>query len=233
MGLNKFKGNMYPWVTHTHAHLRGVCPHRCRYCYVQAMEARFQSGAYAGRLRLAFEELNVRYGTGKKIFVEHCNDLFAEPVASAWIGAILAHCRGWPGNEYVFQTKNPDRALRYLDDMPKERLIGVTIETTRSFNGAEMISCAPSPMMRVAGAKALRAAGERVFLSVEPMLKGDVLRLAQWIGEIRPEFVSVGADSKRSGLSEPSARDARLFLQVLKDIGVDVRIKENFGRLVI
>lgn len=38
MALTKSKGNMYPWVTHTHTHLRGECPHGCRYCYVQAME---------------------------------------------------------------------------------------------------------------------------------------------------------------------------------------------------
>ena len=34
MGLKKTKGNMYPWVTHTHSHLGGECPHRCVYCYV-------------------------------------------------------------------------------------------------------------------------------------------------------------------------------------------------------
>jgi hypothetical protein len=34
MPLKKSEGNMYPWVTHTHSHLAGACPHECK-CYVQ------------------------------------------------------------------------------------------------------------------------------------------------------------------------------------------------------
>ena len=30
--LNKSKGNMYPWVTHTWNPIRGRCPHNCQYC---------------------------------------------------------------------------------------------------------------------------------------------------------------------------------------------------------
>jgi DNA repair photolyase len=59
MSLKKSTGNMYPWVTHTHCHLGGQCPHKCVYCYVD----NFPYGRpekYKGALRL-IEKLNA-YG---------------------------------------------------------------------------------------------------------------------------------------------------------------------------
>lgn len=78
---------MYPWVTHTHSHLAGECPHRCSYCYVQAMAKRSPAlkERFSGPLRLIEKELDVNYGTGKTIFVEHMNDLFAEKVPQEFI----------------------------------------------------------------------------------------------------------------------------------------------------
>jgi DNA repair photolyase len=51
MGIVKAKGNMYPWVTHMHSHLRGACSHACPYCYVQAIIGRrFGGTAHTGPL---------------------------------------------------------------------------------------------------------------------------------------------------------------------------------------
>lgn len=97
---------MYPWVTHTHTHLGGECPHRCSYCYVNS----FPFGRpekYKGPLRLIEKEFSMKYGGGKTIFIEHCNDLFAEDVSRDFILAVIFHCKNWPSNAYVFQTKNP------------------------------------------------------------------------------------------------------------------------------
>ena len=30
--LNRQKGNMYPWITHTWNPIKGKCPHDCTYC---------------------------------------------------------------------------------------------------------------------------------------------------------------------------------------------------------
>jgi DNA repair photolyase len=62
MSLKKSNGNMYPWVTHTHAHLGGECPHRCAYCYVD--NPRFGRPAkYTGALRLSALRIEVREKT--------------------------------------------------------------------------------------------------------------------------------------------------------------------------
>jgi len=106
MPLTKSKGNMYPWVTHTHCHLGGECPHKCVYCYVD--NPRFgRPEKYQGELRLIEAEFAVKYGSGKTIFIENCNDLFAEGVSDEYIRRVLAHCRTWPDNTYVFRPRTP------------------------------------------------------------------------------------------------------------------------------
>ena len=92
MPLTKAAGNMYNWITHTHAHLRGACPHHCHYCYVQSIEKHWRSGHHAGPIRLKESELAVNYGHGKTIFIEHTTDLFADAVPDDTIRRILNHC---------------------------------------------------------------------------------------------------------------------------------------------
>jgi len=41
MALNKSKGNMYDFVTHTWNTIKGECPHDCGYCYMKAIAKRF------------------------------------------------------------------------------------------------------------------------------------------------------------------------------------------------
>ena len=94
MSLKKSKGNMYDWVSHTHSHLIGKCPHECGYCYVQAMAKRFPEmhKRYSGEeITIDESELDINYGKGKLIFIEHMNDLFADAVDGGIIDAILCH----------------------------------------------------------------------------------------------------------------------------------------------
>jgi len=74
--LRKAQGNMYSWCSHVNTHLSGECPHKCTYCYAQKGVAKL-SGRYKGEPRLDESELNINYGNGKTIFIEHMNDLFA------------------------------------------------------------------------------------------------------------------------------------------------------------
>jgi len=233
MPLSKSKGNMYDWTTHTHTHLRGECPHKCSYCYVQAMERRFGGGHYAGELRLKESEFAVQYGKGKTIFMEHCNDLFASKVPRDWIYRILDHCRAYPDNTYIFQTKNPGRYTKFLEVgmLPPKRVLGCTIESAYEYYLAH-VSKAPSPINRAAAMADLRTRGERTFITIEPILAGDVTDLANMIKMIEPEFVNIGADSKGAGLDEPSAEDVRMLISLLQASGVEIREKHNLDRLL-
>ena len=233
MPLTKSKGNMYPWVTHTHTHLGGECSHECSYCYVQAMAKRFPAmmERHSGSLKLLEKELHVKYGNGRTIFIEHCNDLFANEVPSTWIQAVLDHCREYPDNEYVFQTKNPERYRAWLESLPPKRILGCTIETTDQ-DVVAMVSTAPHPYERKHHIEYISGRGERVFITIEPILDGDMGKLARWCDAIHPEFVNIGADSKGGELPEPSADKVRELISTLRTFEVEIREKHNLGRLL-
>jgi DNA repair photolyase len=226
MSMQKSKGNMYPWVTHTHAHLGGECPHRCVYCYVN--NPRFgRPEKYKGELRLIEKEFQVKYGEGKTIFVENCNDLFANEVPEDFIRRIMAHCCEYPECAYVFQTKNPANYWKWLSSMPPKRIIGCTIETNRDM---PEIGKTPSPSSRATAMNFLSP--QRRFITIEPVLDFDVDILAEWIRRIDPEFVNLGADSKNRGLPEPPVEKILALVDVLKKYGIELREKHNLQRLI-
>jgi len=232
MALIKSKGNMYPWVTHMHTHLAGACLHGCKYCYVQAMERRFGRGKYAGELRLDERELGVKYGKDRVIFVDHCNDLWAQGVPDEWVDKVLEHCRAWPDNTYVFQTKNPARFLLWTALMPPKRILGCTIESSNA-EVCAAVSCAPRPWERAQAMMMPGLVHERRFITIEPVLRGDMRELAHWVRCVRPEFVNIGADSKGSGLDEPDWSDMRRLVWLLKETGIEIREKRNLERLLV
>lgn len=231
MGLTKSKGNMYPWVTHTHTHLGGKCPHNCCYCYVQEAERRFKTGRYAGPLRLIEDELKVIYRDGRTIFIEHCNDLFAESVNGEWIERILRHCNQWPDNLYVFQTKNPAGYFPWLTRMPPRHLLGCTIETTHPTIAAA-VSDAPKPTDRFMAMTDLNRRGQRTFITIEPILNCDMRTVVDWCRIANPEFVNIGADSKGTDLDEPTAEQVRQLIDLLEHYGVEIREKHNLDRIL-
>jgi len=227
MPLQKTKGNMYAWVSHTHAHLGGECPHECVYCYVE--NPRFgRPERYRGPLRLIEEEFSVRYGAGKVIFIEHCNDLFADQVPQEFIARILSHCLQYPTNVYVFQSKAPYRFLTIADAWPSLTILGTTIETNRDIPG---ISNAPTVLSRLRAMEAINRRRFKTFITIEPVLDFDVAILASWIDRIRPDFLNLGADSKGHGLPEPTIDKIESLVGKLKEYGIELREKHNLQRL--
>lgn len=228
MPLKKSHGNMYDWVTHMHSHLGGECLHKCQYCYVQ--RNRFGvSPRYKGKIRLIEEELTVNYGSGKIIFIEHMNDLFAADIPHEWKKEILAHCYRYSDNQYVFQTKNPLGALLYQYRFPPDILIGTTIETNRDINS---ISQAPCPEFRYMGIKQWTKNGFKTFVTIEPIMDFDLDVLVRWITEIYPVFVNIGADSKNCNLPEPSAEKIKELIHRLQINGITIKKKINLTRLL-
>ena len=232
MPIKRSKGNMYRWVTHTHGHLCGKCSHACVYCYVQDMGHRFPDvgSKYSGPSRLIMEELAARYGKGRTIFVDHMSDLFAADVTDEQIAEVLRHCISWPDNTYVFQSKNPCRFKAHLKQFPPTTILGTTIETNRDGNG---VSKAPIPRDRYRAMKWLREnTTHKLFVTVEPILAFDLDEFADWMRDLRPDFLNIGADSKGHGLAEPTQLEVLTFIERLRNLGIEVRQKENLERLI-
>lgn len=225
MPLKKSVGNMYPWVTHVHTHLGGECPHKCLYCYV-GRNKWGRADRYKGEPQLIKKELDVNYGAGNTIFIEHMSDMFAEAIKVEWIRDIFAHCKQYK-NTYVFQTKNPERAYNFIDDFPQKFLIGTTIETNREIK----ISKAPHPIYRYLGIKKFKGKVD-IFITIEPIMDFDVQTLSIWIARANPLFVNIGADSKNTGLIEPSTDKIRQLINLLKAENITIKKKTNLQRLL-
>lgn len=239
MSLNRAAGNMYNWVTHTHSHLYGRCSHRCSYCYAMKMRARDPrlQTENQNKTYLAESELRVNYnGLSKEprtIFIEHMNDLFAPGVRPEWIHAILVHARRYPIHSYVFQTKNPARAVKYLSHFPPFSTIGTTIETNRDMRE---ISHTPSAQERFEAMKAIRDNPDyvfQIFVTIEPILDFDFLAFAAMLVDLRPNFVAIGADSKKCDLPEPNAEKVQMLIRVLEAKKIEVRRKANLARIMV
>ncbi|MEN6421716.1 MAG: DUF5131 family protein [Smithella sp.] len=229
MSLTKSKGNMYPWVTHTHCHLGGQCPHECSYCYVDHFPYG-RPAKYKGELRLIEKEFSEKYGEGNTIFIENCNDLFADEVHRLFIKRIMAHCCLYPNNTYVFQTKNPYRYMEYQQEewmFPDKIILGCTIESNKNHG----ISKAPEPEERLFQLNRLKGFAP-IFVTIEPILDFDVDVLSSWIDQIRPEFVNIGADSKKHNLPEPSADKINALIAEIQKAGIEIREKHNLERLL-
>ena len=228
MPITKSHGNMYPWVTHTHSHLRGACTHACPYCYVQAIGRRFGSAAHTGPLRLDEDELKANYGAGRTYFIEHSNDLFQDAVETVWIDLITGHCRRFPDNVYVFQSRNTDRMSRLQHLLPVGCILGTTIETNRKTPGN-----APHPKHRAFGLVHERYDDTiRRFVTIEPILDFDVEGMMELLDIAAPDFINIGADSKGHGLVEPSANKILALIDGIKKLGIEIRQKTNLERLL-
>ena len=69
------------------------------------------------------------------------------------------------------------------------------------------------------------------MISIEPIMDFDLDTFVCWIKNIKPSFVSIGADSKKSGLPEPTSEKIHQLIEKLSDF-TEVKVKANLKRLL-
>lgn len=219
MVLNKQKGNMYGFVTHTWNPIKGKCSHDCIYCYMK----RFKQKA----LRLVGKELEDELGENNFIFVGSSTDMFADDVPRGWIEEVLRICKYYDKNKYLFQTKNPKRMMRteIMELLPHFSYLGITLETNRDTNYKAM-----NPVDRFQWFTSEIPPYFNKFVTIEPIMDFDLKPLVMWLRNIKPKFVAIGADSKGHKLPEPSKEKIESLIIELKKF-TEVKIKDNLSRL--
>jgi len=233
--MGKSSGNMYPWVTETRNFVGGECQHFCTYCYTKKGRMKALK-KYQGLARLVEKEL-VNLGKDKTIFVGSATDMWGDWVSDDIIYKVLEHCRKYD-NTYLFQTKNPQRYFPFLEYLPKKTILGTTIETNRAYEDDyknktykdfySKISKAPFPLDRVWAMEIIK---ERKMVSIEPIIDCDIEVMIDWMQRIKPEFISLGADSKGSNLPEPSKEKVEQLICELSKF-TKVKIKKNLNRIL-
>ena len=217
MPLNKSRGNMYEWVTHTWNPIKG-CKYDCVYCYIKA------NPQYSLEPRFSEREMRVTdLGKYNTIFVCSMADMFGGWIPGEQIERILMKCKAYD-NHYLFQSKNPKRFIEFLKLFPEKTILGTTIETNRKTGH---ISMAPSTYER---AYAMQNIGFDKEITIEPILDFDVHDLVLMIKDIKPKFVAIGADSKGHNLNEPSPEKIKKLIEQLKPF-TEVKIKKNLKRI--
>lgn len=235
MSIQKASGNMYEWVDYVHSYLRGACPYACPYCYVQAIAKRFNNQAMTGPLRFDEKQLEVDYGNekykGKTIFIEHTHDLFIPTMPSRTIDAVLLKCKQAYKTRFVFQTRNVQRVYpEFTGLMNPGTMIGTTIESTNDMNA----NLQPSQSEKAFWLEAIKKAHPefKTFVTIEPILDFDVTTMIIILKFAKPDFVNIGADSKGTGLKEPSKEKVLALIDGIKGLGIEIRTKRNLERLI-
>jgi len=200
MVLNKQKGNMYGFVTHTWNPIKGKCSHDCSYCYMKVWKQK--------PIHLVEKELKDNLSQDNFIFVGSSTDMFAEDVPSEWIQKVLSHCNKYPNNKYLLQTKNTKRFGEFVGSYPFNSILGTTLESNRSY-----IQFSKSPDI---GERISYMKWDNTMVTIEPIMDFDLIPFIQIIKQIKPKWVNVGADSKGHHLPEPSKEQVLLLIKELK-----------------
>ena len=222
MPLNKSNGNMFGFVSHTINFIKGQCLHLCVYCFMIALNIRFDRW---GDIRLDEKELRVNLGTGKYIFVGSSTDMWAVNVPSEWIIRVLDRCDEFD-NHYLFQSKDPSRFLEFIDHpVMSKSVLSTTIETNRWY--PDVMNKAPLPHVRANAMTAVAARGVPTMVTIEPAMAFDQDELVAMIRACNPMQVNIGRNTNRQvQLTEPTRAEVQALIAELKTF-TNVHVKPN------
>ncbi len=204
------------------------CFFECTYCNARKMaqtrlkdSPRYQDGFTPC---LVMEELGWRFRPGQFIFVGYMGDVsFA---TRDEVGFILAQTIDfYPETSFLLCSKNPAIYSSWKLTYPNNLYLGTTIETNRSYG----LSKAPPPWERFQAIAELRHA--RKFVSIEPVIDFDQDVMSQWLKEIKPDIVEIGADNYHNHLPEPPWEKIEKLLETLRGFVPRVVEKDGLERL--
>ncbi len=219
MGLNKSKGQMYGFVTHTWNPIKGRCGHNCSYCYMH----RYWKMMKNDKFRLDVKELKTNLGEGNVIFVGSSTDMWLGK--TEWISNVLTHIAKYPKNTYLFQTKEPVNYHEWT--FYKNQILAITLESNRNYQ----ISTAREPRIRSAYFWAIPHT--RKMITIEPIMNFDLDVFVDMIAvnEGDLEQVNIGADSGYNNLDEPPKEKVFALINELGKF-TKVHQKPNLKRLI-
>jgi protein gp37 len=197
------------------------------YCSSKSLRPNVKS-LYQGELRLNENAFKRNLGKGNTWFVCAQNDLFADEVNNDFISRVFSHITKFPDNEYLFQSKNTQKMYEWA--APGDAYIyGTTVESDLF---AHISSEAPPIFQRINGLRKIKAEmGCKIFITIEPIMQFDLEIFPKILSKASPDWIWIGADSKRHHLPEPSKEKILTLIEELKKF-TEVRLKSNLDRLL-
>lgn len=227
--LNVAKGNMYEFVTHTWNPIKGICPHGCKYCYMQNLLRE----EYKCKPILVEKEFQRNLNNAKVVFVGSSIDLFAKGISLGWIMKVLDYCAAFNVGKpdkghivYIFQSKDPTRILPYIGHpVFKHAVVATTLETNRFL--PDIMGNSPKMEDRVAAMARISDLGIYTMVTAEPLMDFDKDEFVDIIRRCNPRFVNIGRNSTRNiELPEPTPEKVKDLVTTLRKF-TRVKIKSN------
>jgi len=217
---------MFDLVTETWNPITG-CLHSCIYCWARRLVMtrlrifpRYRDGFVP---RFNAEELRRSFKPNTLVFCCDMGDIFSPGVRDEWVYKVLEHIARHPKTMFLLLTKNPERYRDFLSAMPRNVILGATIETDNDeLYLQHKVSQAPLPSQRIKAVKQLQWSLKLV--SIEPILDFTD-RFDREIAEIKPVTVYVGYDNYGNRLPEPPLQKTVSLIKFLEARGIEVRTK--------
>jgi len=133
-------------------------------------------------------------------------------------------------NTYCMFSKNPARYLKYIEYIPKNWLLGATIETTSDYLSRKY-SKAPLVSKRFKAMTELRKQHPKIFVMIEPVLDFNLQDFFHELCNLRAVYYIFGANSIAKGKNEPEPKKINKLIQSLIIKNKRVLVKKNLNRL--
>jgi hypothetical protein len=178
-------------------------------------------------IRFDKKELKEDLGSGKFIFVGSSCDVMAENIPDEWIKEMFLHTQKFD-NQYLFQSKNPGRFLKWHEFIHHKSVICTTIESDSFY--PEIMRNSPHPMERSI-AMNLLSDFYSTYVTIEPIMDFHLEHFVTMIKRCNAKQVNVGADSQKKNLPEPTKEK---ILELIYELGkfTVVLQKTNLKRLL-
>jgi len=216
---------MFNIVTGTWNPISG-CEFSCVYCWARELALTKLKNAqrYSKGFRPCLNEVefDCKFTKGDFIFVSDMGDMFGEFIPDTWIRKVLNRVNQFPDADFLFMTKNPRRYSSLLPYIPKNVVLGATIETTENeIVQVDRISNSPLPTERYQAMKELE--WDRKLISIEPIMDFNIELFVEWIKDIDPLVIYVGYDNYGHKLREPTLEKTNSLLNNLPDTSLIIR----------
>ena len=217
-------GKMFKTITRTWNPFTG-CGFNCKYCWAKSLaDGKYKSAYPNGFIpEVHLKRFSAKFKDGEKIFVTSMGDISFCPKPE--LKLLLGIINMYPETTFLFCTKNPAIYCQFPE--LNNAYYGSTIETNRTYPAS--ISKAPDVRLRYAIMTALE--NVKKFVSIEPIMDFDVDIFSQWIIDINPEIVEIGADNYRHNLPEPTWDKVSAMIERIKSKGIQVKQKDGLQRL--
>jgi len=203
------------------------CKFNCSYCWARKLAEGKLKNSYPNGFIPEFhpERLKVSFKPDDFVFVCSMGDIaFASHATTL---AIHNTIENNPDTKFLFCTKQP--AIYKRQDFDLDNIYhGCTIETNRVY--PKIISLAPDVTLRYGIMAAVES--KHKFLSIEPIMDFDIIEFTDWIYDINPEIVEIGADNYGNNLTEPLYAKVYKLIDMLTIHGITVIQKQGLGRLI-